>query len=305
MKDMLQLPLAYLLLLSANFLSPMVVARSFNRNAYHSYEFDQTAPVFTPDGRLLQVEYAAHAAHRSNPLVVAAISEDLALVCTFRRKSSSLVLQERILLIPMGSLVDTKTTRNTQQHVVVGLSGFLPDCTSLLEEVQTERMKQYHSHGELLPRDKPAFVADHVARKCHERTLGGGLRPYGASLLICGSSEPRFDNGVWKRSLISFMTDPSGGMPTETLLAEENKTPFLVVGGTAEAKHRINEQLRDYHDNCSGKKLSQKERIAAVLSMVAEQDDGQGILEAALLSSSKGAIKLSQQQVSFYTKRNW
>jgi hypothetical protein len=41
-----------------------------NINNYHIYNYDQTSQQFTPDGRLVQVEYASHAVEQSSPVVV-------------------------------------------------------------------------------------------------------------------------------------------------------------------------------------------------------------------------------------------
>ena len=211
-------------IITSSFLLPFVSSSSsVNRNNYNVYNYDQTTPQFTPDGRLLQVEYASSAADLSAPLVVLEFftprsirsskstsdtgdddhyledDESLSYPCTVlitvpKQPASP---QNRIIIIqqpnsddhPDGSLGRNRNLPH--RSYCVAMSGILADSLALLQagiKVATEHSLQYQ---DFLSMESLVQV---LADECQSRVFAGGLRPYGSTLLLCGYNDRIMDN---------------------------------------------------------------------------------------------------------------
>jgi len=192
---------------------------SSNRNNYNVYNYDQTTPQFTPDGRLLQVEYASSAADSSPPIVVIEFSsprstssskstknvvdEDLdyegneesssllypcTVLITVRKQPSS--LQNRLIIIKSKESIDPSniSLQRSSRHpsFCLAMSGILSDSLALLQagmKVAAEHSLQYQDSFGM------GSLARALADECQSRVFAGGLRPYGCTLLLCGYND--------------------------------------------------------------------------------------------------------------------
>jgi hypothetical protein len=201
---------------------------------YNIYNYDQTGQQFTPDGRLLQVEYASNAAELSSPLVVVeclpAISHEtdhqastpypcLILMTVPRRMHAP---QRRIVILdhesqPRHPDASSRSSRSSSAVVVVAMTGILADSLALLQatlEKDAEHVRRFQTPL------GPVSLARTMADECQSRVFGGGIRPYGSTMLVVGYEEetvvadPADDDDkthVQHRSVI-FQTDPSGAL---------------------------------------------------------------------------------------------
>ncbi|VEU40004.1 unnamed protein product [Pseudo-nitzschia multistriata] len=216
------------------FLSPSSASSTTNRNTYNVYNYDQTTPQFTPDGRLLQVEYASSAADLSPPLVVFeclsttygtsdnddehrdedANDNSQSYPCTvliaIPKESNS--PQHRIVIIEETD--DGKQERlppmlsRLNRSYCVAMSGILADSLALLQagmKAAGQHTLQYQMFFGM------ESLAQAVADECQSRVFAGGLRPYGSTLVLCGYD---CDDGYRAKSSESliYQTDPSGGI---------------------------------------------------------------------------------------------
>ncbi|GAX13460.1 hypothetical protein FisN_36Lh014 [Fistulifera solaris] len=269
-------------LLYCALLVPFLQPFSWAASHYNAYQYDMTGAQFTPDGRLLQVEYASAAADHSSPIVVQPLDSDLCLICTTHRAG---VYTERLVLIPTGSL----TTK--QPPVVIALSGILADNMALLEALQEKRWEQMQLYEVPLSTQQ---VAQAIADECQKKAFGGGIRPFGATLLVCGM------DGV-------YQTDPSGGIletSYEKLLGQEDKSQkSVVVGGTANSARSLKRQIASALTNDNTRK-----QIKDILSLVRSEqtnryaDKDEMELEAVLISKSRGVLKLTAEQIEDFRK---
>lgn len=93
--------------------------------SYNPYQYDTTVPQFTPDGRLLQVEYAANAIDQSLPLIVIPSlrldaddrDNDNAMCCLLIALRTRGKVQERLVMLPSSSDTEKAPT------AVLALSG--------------------------------------------------------------------------------------------------------------------------------------------------------------------------------------
>jgi len=152
--------------------------------------YDRGVTVFSPDGRLYQVEYAREAVKRGSP-VVGVKTDDSVVLAAQGQPRSSLVESESI-----------EKVHDLDGRLGVATAGHVADARQLVdfgrEYAQRERLR----YGEA-PAVEP--VAKAVADQVQESTQTGGSRPFGAALLVGGvvEAEPRL-----------YEIDPSG-TPTE------------------------------------------------------------------------------------------
>lgn len=133
--------------------------------------YDRAITMFSPDGRLLQVEYAKKTVQLGNT-AIGMVCKDGVLLVTDKRVVDSLVVPEAIEKI-----------WEIDDHIMCTGSGILSDARVLVERAQEK------ASGYKVTYDSPVDVINivkdlgNLAQYC---TQSGGLRPFGVSLLIAG-----------------------------------------------------------------------------------------------------------------------
>ncbi len=148
--------------------------------------YDRTIVVFSPDGRLLQVEYAREAVKRGSTSVGV-------------RTKDAVVLGSVKKTTPLGVSESYKKIYEIDSHAGLVSSGLLSDARDLVEVSRVKAQINKITYGE--PISLPSLTR-YVCDRMHMVTQYAGMRPYGVGLLIGGV------NG--KPAL--FETDPSGTM---------------------------------------------------------------------------------------------
>lgn len=148
--------------------------------------YDRAITMFSPDGRLLQVEYAKKTV-RQGSTAIGMVCKDGVLFVTDKRIVDKLVVPESIEKI-----------WKIDDHIGATASGIISDARVLIERAQIKA--QQHRVTFDTPIDVSTIVSDIAALKqiC---TQSGGLRPFGVSTLIAGidTKGPRL-----------YETDPTG-----------------------------------------------------------------------------------------------
>lgn len=202
---------------------------------YNAYNYDM-APTFTPDGRLLQVEYASAASERSNPLIALQLDKETVVVMALKNKASP---QNRIVVLPTQDGAGIGRPRPAQQTICIGMSGVLGDSLALVQVGLQEGIKHYQSYSKSMTVFQ---LTRAIADACQKRSFGGGIRPYGATLLICGispSGEPCL-----------YQTDPSGAIVEASMESssssnsDQAKTTLRwLVGGSPTLQRQLRKRL--------------------------------------------------------------
>jgi proteasome alpha subunit len=150
--------------------------------------YDRAITVFSPDGRLFQVEYAREAVKRGTTAVGVKSDEGVVLLVDKRITSRLLVPEsvEKIFKI--------------DDHIAIATSGLVADARALVDRARTECQIDRFTYNEPI---KVETLAKRLCDHKQQYTQFGGVRPYGTALLIAG-----VDNG--KPRL--FETDPSGAL---------------------------------------------------------------------------------------------
>ncbi len=149
--------------------------------------YDRAITVFSPDGRLFQVEYAREAVKTGSTSIGIVCSDGIVLLA-HKRVSSPLLIG--------GS---TEKIFNIDSHIAASSSGLVADARKLVDYARVEAQKHRLTFDEEIPIE---LLAKHVGDHIQFYTQYGGARPYGVSFLIAG-----LDGGMRL-----FETDPSGAL---------------------------------------------------------------------------------------------
>jgi proteasome alpha subunit len=148
--------------------------------------YDRAITLFSPDGRLLQVEYAKKTVKQGST-AIGFTCKDGVLLVTDKRIVDKLIVAEAVEKI-----------FQVDEHIIATASGILSDARVLIERAQLKAQQNRVTYDN--PIDTLSIVKDisNLAQMC---TQSGGLRPFGVSLLIAGIDED---------GAKLFETDPTG-----------------------------------------------------------------------------------------------
>jgi proteasome alpha subunit len=148
--------------------------------------YDRAITMFSPDGRLLQVEYAKKTVRLGNTAIGMRCKDGVLLV-TDKRIVDKLVVAESIEKI-----------FTIDKHIIATAAGIIADARVLVDRAQNKAQSNKITFDS--PIDVLTIVQD-IATLKQICTQSGGLRPFGVSMLVAGVDEigPRL-----------FLTDPTG-----------------------------------------------------------------------------------------------
>ncbi len=149
--------------------------------------YDRSITMFSPDGRLLQVEYAKKTVKQGSTAIGIACKDGVVLI-TDKRVTSKLIVAEAI-----------EKTFKIDDHIVITAAGIISDARVLVDRVQVKAQQHAVTYDSKI--DVLSVVKDICDLKqiC---TQSAGLRPFGVSLLVAGVE----DDGDIKL----FLTEPYG-----------------------------------------------------------------------------------------------
>src|SRR3989344_342812 len=133
--------------------------------------YDRAITMFSPDGRLLQVEYAKKTV-RQGSTAIAIVCADGLLFVTDKRIIDSLVVPESVEKI-----------WQIDEHIGATASGILSDARVLIERAQLKAQQNKVTYDS--PIDTITVVKDICSLK-QMCTQSAGLRPFGVSIIIAG-----------------------------------------------------------------------------------------------------------------------
>jgi proteasome alpha subunit len=146
--------------------------------------YDIATTLFSPDGRLYQVEYAIETVRRGT-LAIGIKSKD----------SVILAAEEKARKLQVS---DTKKIFKIDDHIGVVAAGYIPDARTQVDHAR------FFAQSNRLIYDEPVDVegvAKNLADMAQQFTQYAGVRPYGVALILAG---------VDKNGASLYQTDPSG-----------------------------------------------------------------------------------------------
>lgn len=148
--------------------------------------YDQSITIFSPDGRMYQVEYAREAVKKGS-ISVGMIFKDGVMLMVEKRKISPLLIPESVeKIFKVGDNIGFST------------SGLIADARTLVDYAREEIASYRIKYNEDIQVDELVRRVSNIKRIY---TQYGGIRPFGVSFLIGGID----DYGIHL-----FETDPSG-----------------------------------------------------------------------------------------------
>ena len=147
--------------------------------------YDRTSTMFSPDGRLLQVEYAKKTVKQGTTAI--------GIVC----KDGVILLADKRINEPLIVPSSVEKVFQVDEHIAATASGILSDGRILIDRARL--MAQQHR----VTYDGPIDTSSLVKEICDIKqsfTQFGGARPFGVSILFAGVDvEPEL-----------YLTDPTG-----------------------------------------------------------------------------------------------
>ena len=147
--------------------------------------YDMTPTMYSPDGRIYQVEYAIETVKRG------------AIAIGFQAKDGVIVaVEEKSRDLQVEDI--TQKIFQVDDHIGIAAAGYIPDARILVDSAR------FFSQSNKLTYDESVeieTVAKHLADQSHQFTQYSGVRPFGVALIIAG---------IDRKGTRIFVTDPSG-----------------------------------------------------------------------------------------------
>lgn len=137
-----------------------------------SRRYDSRTTIFSPEGRLYQVEYAQEAISNAGTALGILLKEGVVLAC---EKKVTLKLLDNDGLAEKLYVVD--------DHMVVAVAGMTADATILVNNARGKAQLYLKQYGEPIPCET---LIKGVCDIKQGYTQHGGLRPFGVSFLYAG-----------------------------------------------------------------------------------------------------------------------
>ncbi|MCU4801211.1 archaeal proteasome endopeptidase complex subunit alpha [Halobacteria archaeon HArc-gm2] len=224
--------------------------------------YDRGITIFSPDGRLYQVEYAREAVKRGTASVGVRTADGVVLAAD-RHARSPLLERDSIEKI-----------HKADDHVGIASAGHVADARKLIDLARRQAQVEQLRYGQQIGVES---LTKEVTDYIQEYTQTGGARPFGVALLLGGieDGEPRL-----------FETDPSG-------------TPYewqaVAIGGDREEiQSFLEEEYTEEMDLESGIELA----LEALGSVSDEGLDASGVDIATVDVESEQFTSLTEDDVA-------
>ncbi len=221
--------------------------------------YDMTPTMYSPDGRIYQVEYAIETVKRG--------TLSIGIKC---KDGVLLAVEENPRALQVANV--TQKIFQVDKHIGVAAAGYIPDA-----RVQVDSAR-FFSQSNKLTYDEDVeveTVAKHLADQCHQFTQYSGVRPYGVALIIAG---------VDLKGGSIYVTDPSGtfvsfaavaigaGSEEVTDFLEKNyKNEIMLEEGAALATAAINLKT-EKTDGGKNVKMSWVKQDKKIMEKISEAD---------------------------------
>lgn len=226
--------------------------------------YDRAITVFSPDGRLFQVEYAREAVKRGTTSIGIKCSEGIVLAVD-KRTTSNLVEATSIEKI-----------FKIDEHIGAATSGLVADARALVERARVEAQINKITYSEPIRVDS---LSKKLCDMLQMYTQNGGVRPFGSALII---------GGVYDGSCKLFETDPSGA------LIEYKAT--AIGSGRSAAMDIFEDQYKDDMNLNDAIKLA----LTAINEATEHETTANNVKIAVIKCDEEIYTKLSQEEVQTF-----
>jgi len=133
--------------------------------------YDRTATMFSPEGHLLQVEYAEKTV-RLGSASVGMVCSDGVFIMADKRKKDVLIVEK-----------SANKIYEIDSHVIASVAGIVSDARVLIEKEQVLAQQHRITYDSEI---EPELLIKDIANTKQQFTQYGGARPFGVSLMLAG-----------------------------------------------------------------------------------------------------------------------
>lgn len=228
--------------------------------------YDRATTLFSPDGRLYQVEYAIETVRRGTLALGIKNNEGVILA-----------VEEKTRRLQVSSV--TQKIFQIDDHIGLAAAGYIPDARTQVDHARFFAQSNRLIYDEIVDVEG---VAKNLADMAQQYTQYAGVRPYGVALIIAGVDK----NGVGL-----FLTDPSG-----TYIGYD----AVAIGAGSE---QVTEFLEKNYKNDLSLDQACVMAIESIF-MVSEEKTGTKHIRLAVIDSKSKTLRMiSQEDIEEYSKR--
>ncbi len=133
--------------------------------------YDRTATMFSPEGHLLQVEYAEKTV-RLGSSSIGIVCKDGVLIIADKRNEDKLVVQSSATKV-----------NEIDEHIIASVAGITADARVLIERAQVVSQQHRVTYDSPI---EPELIIKEVSNVKQQFTQYGGARPFGVSMMLGG-----------------------------------------------------------------------------------------------------------------------
>lgn len=228
--------------------------------------YDRAATMFSPDGHLLQVEYAEKTVRLGSASIGLICKEGVVIVADKRVRDKLLASESSTKIFEIDS------------HLMATAAGISADARILIDQAQLMAQQNRVTYGSSV---EPVSVMRMIADRKQQFTQWGGARPFGISLMLAG---------VNKNSSHLYASDVTGNYFS------------YKANAIGENDERIKEMLRkDYDENMTiedGLKFCIK-----IFKTILEKNFDLARLEAAYIKTSEEKlVRIQGEELKKFVK---
>jgi len=227
--------------------------------------YDMTPTMYSPDGRIYQVEYALETVKRGT--LALGISTKDGIILAVEEKPRT--LQTKNI---------TQKIFQVDFHIGIAAAGYIPDA-----RVQVDGAR-FFSQGNRMTYDESveiATVAKYLADQAHQFTQYGGVRPNGVAMIIAG---------IDQKGESIYITDPSGTYVQYSAIAIGN------------GSDDVNEFFEKFYNKDMSLEDAATLAIAAINLKAEKKDEVNHIKMAKITTKSKVFEKISESDIQNYSQ---
>ena len=229
--------------------------------------YDMTPTMYSPDGRIYQVEYAMETVKRGTLALGIKTKEGVIMA-----------VEEKPRALQTSNI--TQKIFQIDFHIGVAAAGYIPDA-----RVQVDNAR-FFSQGNKMTYDEAVqveTVAKHLADQSHQFTQYSGVRPNGVALIIAG---------VDMKGESIYLTDPSG-----TFI----KYAAIAIGSGSD---EVNSFLEKNYNFDMGLEDAASLAIAAINLKTEEKNGVDHIKMAKVTTKDKVFEKISESDIKNYSQNS-
>jgi len=182
--------------------------------------YDRTATMFSPEGHLLQVEYAEKTV-RLGSSSIGMVCSDGVLILADKRLKDKLIVEK-----------SANKIYEVDSHIISSIAGITSDARVLIEKAQVVSQQHMITYDSPI---EPELVIKEISNMKQQFTQYGGARPFGVSLMMAGirDKKPELYTSDITGNYFAYHTNAIGenDQKIKDLLREKYKSDLTIKKG--------------------------------------------------------------------------